>query len=202
MSAQKLVLAAQALARSMRQFPAGRVALLLPSGRAASIGLLACQLAGRTPVLINPLLGAEGVQACMARTNCQGILSATALQKLLPDDLPQIMLDQWKPSAWQIATGILRLWTRTLWVPQHDEGAVVFSSGSSGQPKAIVLSQRALLANIDGIQRHCQLTADHDVIASPLPLFHSFGLTVGCWWPLTQGITMVTQRDPRRSSAE
>ena len=85
----------------------------------------------------------------------------------------------------------------TLWVPQHDEGAVVFSSGSSGQPKAIVLSQRALLANIDGIQRHCQLTAQDDVIASPLPLFHSFGLTVGCWWPLTQGITIVTQRDPR-----
>ena len=117
MSAHKLVLAAQALARSMKQFPAGRVAVLLPSGRAGSIGLLACQIAGRTPVLINPLLGADGVQVCMKRTECQGILSATLLQKLLPEAMPQIMLDKWKPSAGQIVGGLLRLWTRNLMGP-------------------------------------------------------------------------------------
>ena len=74
---------------------------------------------------------------------------------------------------------------------------MVFSSGSSGQPKAIVLSQRAILANIRSIEQHYDMIPGTDALASPLPLFHSFGLTVGCWWPLTSGLTTLTQRDPR-----
>ena len=54
-----------------------------------------------------------------------------------------------------------------------------------------------MLANIDAIQAHCSLTPENDRICSPLPLFHSFGLTVGTWWPLTAGIEIVTQVDPR-----
>ncbi len=88
----------------------------------------------------------------------------------------------------------LRAWVRSFRGPRranaaraHDPAVVLFTSGSEGTPKGVVLSHRNLLAN-----RH-QLAAvvdinRRDVVLNALPVFHSFGLTGGLLLPLLNGV--------------
>ena len=60
---------------------------------------------------------------------------------------------------------------------------VIFSSGSTGVPKGVMLTHRNILANVDAIAQVFQLNAD-DVMVGVLPFFHSFGFTGTLWLPL------------------
>ncbi len=68
-----------------------------------------------------------------------------------------------------------------------DTGAVLFTSGSEGFPKGVVLSNQNILANVAQIYRHTSWRPD-DVIFNPLPVFHCFGLTAGMLLPLLRGM--------------
>jgi acyl-[acyl-carrier-protein]-phospholipid O-acyltransferase/long-chain-fatty-acid--[acyl-carrier-protein] ligase len=82
-----------------------------------------------------------------------------------------------------------------------DVAALIFSSGTTGDPKGIQLNHRQILFNCDAVFAHIELMPRHDVLASPLPLFHSFGLIPGAWMGLTLGIPLAHQADPRDGKA-
>src|SRR5205814_412096 len=72
---------------------------------------------------------------------------------------------------------------------------LLFTSGSSGDPKGVALTHRNLMANI--CQFGSRLNLDHgDRILGSLPLFHSFGCTVTLWYPIVQGISLITYPSP------
>jgi acyl-[acyl-carrier-protein]-phospholipid O-acyltransferase/long-chain-fatty-acid--[acyl-carrier-protein] ligase len=76
-----------------------------------------------------------------------------------------------------------------------DTAVIVFSSGSEGTPKGVLLSHRNLMGNIQ--QLACILNVSRgDVMLSELPLFHSFGLTVTTLLNLTEGCPIVAVADP------
>ena len=76
-----------------------------------------------------------------------------------------------------------------------DEAVLLFTSGSSGAPKGVILSHRNILANVS--QFASRLELDHeDKILGCLPLFHSFGSTVTLWYPMLEGIDLVTFPSP------
>ena len=77
----------------------------------------------------------------------------------------------------------------------HEEAVLLFTSGSSGEPKGVVLSHRNLLANISQFRVMVNLTEKDTVLAS-LPFFHSFGCTVTLWFPLIEGMRAVTYPNP------
>jgi acyl-[acyl-carrier-protein]-phospholipid O-acyltransferase/long-chain-fatty-acid--[acyl-carrier-protein] ligase len=79
---------------------------------------------------------------------------------------------------------------------RNDEtAAILFSSGSEGVPKGIILSHRNIMGNIKQIA--AVLNPDErDVMLGTLPLFHSFGLTVTTMLPLTEGIALACHPDP------
>jgi acyl-[acyl-carrier-protein]-phospholipid O-acyltransferase/long-chain-fatty-acid--[acyl-carrier-protein] ligase len=77
----------------------------------------------------------------------------------------------------------------------NEEAALLFTSGSSGQPKGVVLTHRNLLANVHQFGTRLNFTAG-DKILGCLPLFHSLGCTVTLWYPLIEGITLVTYPSP------
>ncbi|MDP6183234.1 MAG: acyl-[ACP]--phospholipid O-acyltransferase [Gammaproteobacteria bacterium] len=73
--------------------------------------------------------------------------------------------------------------------------AILFSSGSEGTPKGVVLSHKNIMSNIRQISDVLN-TESNDVVMATLPLFHAFGLTVTTLMPLVEGIPMVTHPDP------
>jgi acyl-[acyl-carrier-protein]-phospholipid O-acyltransferase/long-chain-fatty-acid--[acyl-carrier-protein] ligase len=77
----------------------------------------------------------------------------------------------------------------------HDEAVLLFTSGSSGKPKGVVLSHRNILGNVS--QFAAMLDAEpNDVLLASLPFFHSFGCTVTLWYPLIEGVRTVTYPSP------
>lgn len=80
-------------------------------------------------------------------------------------------------------------------VPIEAPAAILFSSGSEGEPKGVVLSQRNIMANVRQVSDVLDTRAD-DTIMATLPLFHAFGLTVTGLMPLVEGIPAVCHPDP------
>jgi acyl-[acyl-carrier-protein]-phospholipid O-acyltransferase/long-chain-fatty-acid--[acyl-carrier-protein] ligase len=83
-------------------------------------------------------------------------------------------------------------------VPEADGGqvaTVVFSSGSTGVPKGVMLTHRNILANVDSINQVYELNED-DVMLGVLPFFHSFGFTGTLWLPLLAGFGVVYHPNP------
>ncbi len=68
--------------------------------------------------------------------------------------------------------------------------AVLYTSGTTGRPKAVALSEQNFLANMDGIKQATGFDDSH-VMLAVLPLFHAYGLTVTTLLPLTEGASVV-----------
>ena len=80
-------------------------------------------------------------------------------------------------------------------VSHDDTAAILFSSGSEGEPKGVELTHRNLLGNIKQVSAMLDFR-DDDLILNSLPIFHSFGLTVTMLLPLCEGIPTATVADP------
>ena len=80
-------------------------------------------------------------------------------------------------------------------VPNDAVAAILFSSGSEGEPKGVMLTHRNFMANIKQVSDVLNMRSE-DVILASLPLFHAFGLTVTTYLPLIEGIPMACHPDP------
>src|SRR5262249_36943795 len=77
---------------------------------------------------------------------------------------------------------------------------VIFSSGSTGIPKGVMLTHRNILANVDSIGQIYRL-GDRDVMIGVLPFFHSFGFTGTLWFPMLTGFGVVYHPNPMDAKA-
>jgi acyl-[acyl-carrier-protein]-phospholipid O-acyltransferase/long-chain-fatty-acid--[acyl-carrier-protein] ligase len=90
------------------------------------------------------------------------------------------------------------LWLPLAAVPKVDPespAVVLFTSGSEGKPKGVVLSHRALLANVEQVLARLRI-GPADCVLNALPIFHSFGLTAGTLIPLLSGARLVLYVSP------
>src|SRR4029079_324659 len=78
-----------------------------------------------------------------------------------------------------------------------DLATVIFSSGSTGEPKGVMLSHHNLVANIESVAQAIDILPT-DRLLSVLPLFHSFGYCVCFWLPIITGASSVFYPDPRQ----
>ena len=77
----------------------------------------------------------------------------------------------------------------------HQPAAILFSSGSEGAPKGVVLSHKNMMGNIKQVSDVMD-TRDEDVMVASLPLFHAFGLTVTGLMPMVEGVPAICHPDP------
>lgn len=101
----------------------------------------------------------------------------------------------WLPMIWSLPA---RLIARKLGTPAtggRREAALLFTSGSSGDPKGVVLSHCNIQANVAQIHA-TGLLRGSDVLLGNLPVFHSFGFTGTLWYPLLKGAGLVTVPSP------
>ncbi|MBA3963447.1 MAG: AMP-binding protein [Chthoniobacterales bacterium] len=206
----KLLGAAAALSRHLRrECAAPRVGVVLPASKGGVVANLAVVLAGKIPVGLNFTSGRGALERAQAIAGLTTAISAQAFAKRLTDFpwpekvvhldelLPQM---KWEIFLWWMAAiflpaGLLR---RMLGVPRegdHAEAVLLFTSGSSGDPKGVVLSHRNLVGNVS--QFRALLNAKpNDLILASLPFFHSFGCTVTLWFPVLDGVRIVTYPNP------
>jgi acyl-[acyl-carrier-protein]-phospholipid O-acyltransferase/long-chain-fatty-acid--[acyl-carrier-protein] ligase len=204
-----LLAAAIALSRYMRKHcPGRRVGVVLPPGRGAVIANLALMLAGKAPVNLNFTAGRAAIEAAIRIAGIGEIVSAgpvisrltefpwpegtLRLEKILPPLKKQIVL--WRALVflpWWMLGAMVEIHGKG----DHEEAVILFTSGSAGEPKGVVLSHRNILGNVSQFSMMLDLKRK-DAVLGCLPIFHSFGCTVTLWYPLIEGIRLVTYPTP------
>jgi acyl-[acyl-carrier-protein]-phospholipid O-acyltransferase/long-chain-fatty-acid--[acyl-carrier-protein] ligase len=217
LTAAQVFAAAAILSRRLKRDVAERrVGIVLPPGAGAVIANLAVLCAGKVPVNLNFTVGSAAAQSSIAQSGVRTVISADAMRARLPDfPWPGGTVDlraeleaaggrgamlPWAAAAWllpnQWVAGLLGL-PRT---GGAEEAGLLFTSGSAGDPKGVVLSHSNLLANCAQISSLSILPKSSTMLGC-LPIFHSFGFTVTLWYPLLRGCRLVTTPSPTDARA-
>ncbi len=178
-----------------------RVGILLPSSMGVVVTYYGLHAHGRVPVMINFTAGERNIKAAIEAAGVGKILTARRFvqQARIEDLIAQIetvaeivWLDDVRKSIglpdklYGLMAGMMPKRFRVKTEPASP-GVILFTSGSFGAPKGVVLSQANLVANCRQVAQHIDLLPEW-VMFNPLPTFHCFGLTGGVLLPLLQGM--------------
>lgn len=203
--------AALALGRLTSRFtrPDEAVGVLMPNA-AATLGLfLGLLWFRRVPAMLNFTAGPDGLRSAMTAAGVRVILTSRAfierarlgavLEKLT--DCEVVCLEDLRPrltlrdKLWLVGWALRRPRSALARSGPEAPAAILFTSGSEGKPKGVVLSHDSILANIEQ-----GLTAFDvsplDKMLSAMPVFHSFGLTANLILPVVNGIPLFLYPSP------
>ncbi|HWA42212.1 MAG TPA: MFS transporter, partial [Hypericibacter adhaerens] len=190
------------------------VGIVMPASVAAALVNAGLMLAGKTPVNLNFTAGPEGMASMIRRCRIETVITAKAFlekAKLAPPPgalyVEDLLTGISKPEKLKAAAMALllpaRLIARLMGGPLEGSpppATVMFSSGSTGEPKGAILSHRAIIANLEAVAQVLWIDRD-DVIAGVLPFFHSFGFTGTLCLPLVAGIGAAYHANPLDAKA-
>jgi acyl-[acyl-carrier-protein]-phospholipid O-acyltransferase / long-chain-fatty-acid--[acyl-carrier-protein] ligase len=208
LSHRQLIAGAQTLAGKLvpPTSPGTAVGILLPNVTGAAVAFFALHSIGCVPAMINYTAGAANIVAAMRAAGVSVILTSRAwierarLQGLMARLLAShhiVYLEDVRAAIGPLdrLRGFLA-GTRPRVARRDDDPAVIlFTSGSEGAPKGVVLSNRNILANC----AQCLARVDangEDTVFNILPLFHSFGMTGGLIMPLVGGVPVFLYPSP------
>ena len=178
-----------------------RIGLMLPTSLGGALCFWAMHALGRVPVMINFTAGQANIKAAAQVSGIKTVLTSRRfIENAKLEDLVEAMrayvrivyLDDIRKELsltdkiYAFAAGKMPL----LFAKKRsadDIGVILFTSGSFGSPRGVVLSQRNLVANTRQIQAHIALKPEW-VAFNPMPIFHSLGLTGGVILPLLAGL--------------
>lgn len=189
------------LTRSTRQQEA--MGILLPNMNATAISFFALQAYGRIPAMLNATAGRANITAALQMAEIKTIITsrrfiATAklggLVDTLAVDYKLLYLEDIQGQIGivsKLRAAILShcagWWHKRLALTPHLPATILFTSGSEGVPKGVVLSHRNILANRQQLAARIDFNGS-DTVFNALPLFHSFGLTAGFLLPVLSGV--------------
>ena len=182
------------------------VGVMLPTANGAVVTMLALMSAGRVPAMINFTSGAANILAACEAAQLDTIVTARGfVEKARLDNLVAalgqkvqvVYLEDIRATVGFIdkLRGLLAARKPLVKRNPDDWAAILFTSGSEGVPKGVVLSHRNMLANM------AQATARidfgrQDKVFNVLPVFHSFGLSIGVILPLCAGVPVYLYPSP------
>jgi acyl-[acyl-carrier-protein]-phospholipid O-acyltransferase/long-chain-fatty-acid--[acyl-carrier-protein] ligase len=186
---------------------------MLPTGMGAAIAFFALSAYGLVPAMLNFTAGEAGLKSALRTAKVKRIVTAhrfielgkfEKLESALGGLCELIYLEDVRAKLSfgnKLAALTGRLAPRAVAArPSFKKPAVVlFTSGTEGEPKGVVLSHENLLANVAQVRAHIDLY-DDDILFNPLPIFHCFGLTVGTILPLIAAVKVVCHPTPLQPS--
>lgn len=217
LSANRALTGALALSRRIKHISReDTVGLLLPTGAAGTLTNLAALLCNKTVVHLNYTASPEAIASAIQQSGLKtlytsqrfidklkrkGIDLDVVLQNTQLIEMEELSanISPLERGFWWLTSTLLPAWCiKALYCQSsdnHRSAAVLFSSGSEGSPKGIMLSHRNIMANIKQVSDVLNTRQD-DVVMASLPSFHAFGLTVTQFLPLIEGLPMVCHADP------
>ena len=205
----KLLIGSLALAALFRKKMAGQsvVGVVLPPSVGGTVVNLALVLAGKVPVNLNFTASEAAFRSSIQQAGIATVITAKKVMAKLPEvPWPDGIL-----LAEDFGRGISSLdkmiaAIKALFVPAgmlapcltangDDVLTIMFSSGTTGEPKGVMLSHHNILANVEELEETFRPDADLHLCAT-LPIFHSFGFTAGIFFPLLGGMKVSYHTSP------
>jgi acyl-[acyl-carrier-protein]-phospholipid O-acyltransferase/long-chain-fatty-acid--[acyl-carrier-protein] ligase len=186
------------------------VGLLLPPSVAGALVNFAAALCGKVPVNLNYTASGEILVSCAHQCELETIVTSRAFLERVKIDVPgkPIFVEDLvaQPRFTEKLAAFFMSWlfpSRLLEraLGQHtaakldDLATIIFSSGSTGDPKGVMLSHFNLASNIDQAAQIFMLTG-RDRVLGVLPFFHSFGFTMTLWMPTARGVGVIYHPNP------
>lgn len=207
----KALIAALALSKKIRRLcpDEKKIGLMLPASVGGALANIAVLLADKVPVNLNFTSGQAALDSAIGQCEIKTILSSRPFLKKAKLDLrsemrfmEEIAKEMRGLEKVLIACAAFLLPTcfiRRLFSNEKKNpkslATVIFSSGSTGEPKGVMLSHQNILSNVDAIGQVFWLTRD-DCVMGVLPFFHSFGFTGTLWFPLMARCGVVYHPNP------
>jgi acyl-[acyl-carrier-protein]-phospholipid O-acyltransferase/long-chain-fatty-acid--[acyl-carrier-protein] ligase len=203
-------------ARLARLAPPGSiVGIMMPTSMEGALAFWGLQFGHRIPAWLNFSMGIAAFASTVRTAEVRTVVTSRAfvataklqahVEALLAQGIALIYLEDLRPSwRWTARAAWIRLslsaqyrrherrWTRA---GRDPRAAILFTSGSSGLPKAVVLSHANLLANVAQLRARIDFTHS-DCVFNALPLFHAFGFTGGMLTPLLSGVRAILYPTP------
>jgi long-chain-fatty-acid--[acyl-carrier-protein] ligase len=199
------------LAEYIRHLPGEYIGILLPSSAATALLILAVQIAGKVPLMVNWTVGSRHLESVIQLSKVEAVLTSWAfLDRLdnvelngLEDKLimleeirPQLGLTQKLKALWRSKLSTKRI-MKIFGLKNDPEGKAVllFTSGTESMPKGVPLTHKNLLSNQRAALEDIELYSD-DVFLAILPPFHSFGFTVSTLLGILSGFRTAYYPNP------
>ncbi len=186
------------------------VGMLLPPSVGGALANYAATLLGHVPVNLNYTANNEAIASCAQQCNLQTVITSRAFLERFPKmEIPgkTLLLEDVLagPKLSEKLISLLYAWTLPHRILKRALGArpstadslctVIFSSGSTGEPKGVMLTHYNLLSNIRQVTQIFMLDGQ-DKVLGILPFFHSFGFMATLWMPVVHGIGVVFHPNP------
>ncbi len=174
------------------------VGVMLPTSNGAALTILGLMSANRVPAMINFTAGAANIMSACRAARVSTIVTSRAfvekaqLEKLIEQVSMRaefVYLEDLRKSVtvFDKLSATLRYQKPLASAEASDRAVILFTSGSEGLPKGVVLSHANMLANVAQAAARIDFGRE-DKLFNVLPVFHSFGLTVGLVLPITSGV--------------
>jgi len=188
------------------------VGLLLPNITTTFSILMGLSAKDRIPSFLNYTAGAEGIQSAVETGKMKTLISSKKFIEMAKlEEVMKKVIEATKVNVVYLEDlkSMVDLPTK-LWLALYgfhhpkciientdveSPGVIIFTSGSEGKPKGVVLSHRALLSNVAQIKSTFSFGVE-DKIFNALPMFHSFGLTAGTLLPILTGTKLFMYPSP------
>ena len=209
LSYRRMFIGARVLGRRFEAVtaPGEAVGVLLPNANGVVLSLVGLLSAGRVAAMINYTAGPASVTAAVRTAVIRTVVSSRAfVEKAGLNDIVAAVEKGganllWLEDVRTSVSALEKLIAAVLWrwPLQRQDAAkpavILFTSGSEGTPKAVVLSNRNLLVN--AMQAEARITiSPADILLNVLPVFHAFGLTGGTILPLVTGVKLFLYPSP------
>ena len=189
-----------------------RIAIILPPGTGGLIANLAVFFAGKIPVNINFTASHAAIKSSIKQADIDKFITADPFVRKMGDfpwppvrDLIHVervlptmkkSIKRWVIVSKLLPVNIIAKFAKISKLGGDNEAVLLFTSGSSGDPKGVPLTHRNLLANVCQFSSRLGLSKKDPSLLGCLPLFHSFGCTATLLFPIIQGIKIVSYPSP------
>ena len=182
------------------------VGLLLPPSAACALANLAVTLAGKIPVNLNYTVTREVFCAAIGECGIKYVITSrffTGKAGLLPEGLA-LYIEDLIPGSGKGPGDFSGVKARMAPISMlldekdfnpEDTAAIIFTAGSTGAPKGVILSHHNILSNIESLRIVFALSKN-DSLCSALPFFHSPGYTASFWYPLLSVVPVAYHHNP------